>query len=927
MAAEVKIILRVDDQGAIQVLKDTTQEVQNLGAAGQSAGAAGAAGAAEMGAAFARVLGIYAAITAAAYEFGHAASNAFKSAFKNLDDYNVMAIGAAASLTNLTTVGAHEMMAAYGQYKVYVLEMYKEIGAETSRHFSSGKEMLQTFNALARYGIMAHKEDANAIGVITDQVRILHGGYLNNMTVLHELRGLMEGYAGHHYRLAQVLRNQLGPGWHDLVVEHMKAGDLLQWMGSLFPGLMAANKDIQNTYTAQHTTLTTILNQIGRAGVAGAYADIVGWAKLIKDYLEAHKALIGGGIARGWQVVKDLAQGTWGFIKDIAALANKGIVVPITFVIKGVTSGIGAAAKWLAEGAGPGGDYGFGALQPKIDYMESKEYWEGYESRRAAYQAETLRLFRQGAEPPPTKIPDLGDEKGAAAGKGLETAQRQLENFISTMQSEIARGAGDSLAVLEAWYNKQAKTLDELEEKLGAQPQAWAALTDAKVAKERGIYEKYYDYLGKESGNFYKEEEARAAKALREFAGIAGAKEAITEASNRRIGEKEAKQQIEVLGLQKGWLANLAQAAPLLSQQLALEAQALPLTQEMERLSLAEKLAKMQITDAEKAQLRGLQALTHQAQLYTLEMKKWETQGIAGGLQLGLRDLKRESETAASAFVRQLVVQVPHTMEDALAQGLVGAFHKEKGMAKKFFDEAVVAGIRMGVQVLMIPVRRLFTTALEAGIKLVAPFLTSVVTTVFGEAAGKAVGSMLGAGMQTAAEAPLIAALAQLTAGIGLLMPLVAGSNIAVASNTVALGANTTALSVMTVALAAMPFHTGGLVAHQGLIVAHAGLNLASDERLAKLQTGEGVLSRADMAFLGREGWEAIRSRQMPVVAAPLETGPGGRAGQTVHVEVHRGAIEEHHHYRNPVTLADAHRAKKVQLRAWQNHLKRLGMF
>jgi hypothetical protein len=54
-------------------------------------------------------------------------------------------------------------------------------------------------------------------------------------------------------------------------------------------------------------------------------------------------------------------------------------------------------------------------------------------------------------------------------------------------------------------------------------------------------------------------------------------------------------------------------------------------------------------------------------------------------------------------------------------------------------------------------------------------------------------------------------------------------------------------------------FHEGGILeAHSGLAVSPE--SLLADERLVKVQTGEGILPRETMAQLGEENFEALRS-------------------------------------------------------------------
>lgn len=68
-------------------------------------------------------------------------------------------------------------------------------------------------------------------------------------------------------------------------------------------------------------------------------------------------------------------------------------------------------------------------------------------------------------------------------------------------------------------------------------------------------------------------------------------------------------------------------------------------------------------------------------------------------------------------------------------------------------------------------------------------------------------------------------------------------------------------------------FHQGGIVeAHRGLVVGPEAL--LSDERLVKVQTGEGILPREVMVRLGEENFEALRQGRFGVVSPEAAPAP-----------------------------------------------------
>jgi len=232
-----------------------------------------------------------------------------KSTIEAIASTNLKSIsGAAMMLSRANIEGLDEQKAAYAEYRNYVLSMYSAINKEVQYHFASGQEMQGTFNALVQRGIYASQSEAKSIGVITDAMKLLHGGTIDEGTAMHEIMGLMEGHAGIRFKLAQQLSSIIGPGWKEIVKTHIEEGTLLTWMEDIYKGLGVAQEDIEKQLTSQKTTLSTTLSIIGKGGLGGLYEDIVGFVETINDYLREHKTDILVGIAKGWQVVHDIIE-------------------------------------------------------------------------------------------------------------------------------------------------------------------------------------------------------------------------------------------------------------------------------------------------------------------------------------------------------------------------------------------------------------------------------------------------------------------------------------------------------------------------------------------------------------------------------------------------------------------------------------------
>ena len=925
-------------------LAQTRQEVASLGAAGNQ-GAAGltslTGSSGGLGNALAMAHGhasLMVAQLAALVGVSISLAGAFELVKKGIEEINQFNLGAVATaammLSRANIEGLSDQRTAYGEYKAYVLNMYHALEEETQRHFATGQEMIGTFNAFARQGIYAAKEEAGAVGVVTDAVRLLHGGYIDQLTAMHEIRGVLEGHAGMHYRLAQVLESQIGPDWKNIVQLHMQDGTLLTFMAEQFKGLSVASGDIQQTLTAQSTTLYTILGQVGRGGLADAYADIVGWNRQTNDYLRAHKEEISGGIARGWTAVKDLVYGTYGAVKLIYDILSTHMV----WTIQIYTSIIGPAAKWLASGGGAGGtykvedlwgnkkkvtigpsaDFGFGGLGPDtgeggtagLGAAEFKfKQNQALAEAAAKYKAQTYQKYlEEQAKPPPWAPPQPAAPGG---GKSAEGAENSMLTLVDRLNQEIAKMSEGGIAAIDAWFNKTVDDIDKLVAKGAEGSEAMALAEQSAALKKEKVTDDFYQAMAKEAGDAYMTIDNWQEKSLKDWR---GARDEVTgqaidvsawvnQTADKKYYEQSLKDWEKMTSLQEKYLSGLASASPFLSQQVALEAEALPFQEALaqsklkdliyhEKLNdewrISRGLAALMTPQMEK-QLRDLEAQTEELKRQALALKDLSRGGVLEGLQLWSYDRLKASETAITDTVKDAMNRAEKYIATSFGDGVYAGLFGETGafqrmrqeLLKSAFQELFKFSVKQtfdlgaklvpGLDKLLSPQNQAYQHQLSAAIKLehAAGSLQSAANRLSssGEVIDDASGSMAtgSQGLSDSADVSVkasgesygssiaqgLAATSLVAGGIGM---LTGSQTLMVAATAISMAA---ALLEIGAALDIFPWHEGGLVAHQGLLVAHGGLN--TDERLIKAQVGEGILPLSVMRRLGSSGFEALR--------------------------------------------------------------------
>lgn len=271
---------------------------------------------------FLRMARIIASV-AVAYYLLRGAVNAVVGLLQIVDDFNVTTIGIAATLTDMAKEGQGPTEELYRRNKAAAHDMYASITLEAAKHFATAGEMMTTYNRLVQSGYAVRQEEVGALGLLTDKIKLATKGQGVERQLNTEIMALMEGQARAGSLLALELKSRLGPGWKDLVQQHKQAGDLLSWLMSLYPGLVAANKDIENTMASQAATTKSLLELIAIGGLGGAYKSVVETIREMNDYLRENRDDIVAGLISSWIEIKWTVRDIVDYYQELQASAVK----------------------------------------------------------------------------------------------------------------------------------------------------------------------------------------------------------------------------------------------------------------------------------------------------------------------------------------------------------------------------------------------------------------------------------------------------------------------------------------------------------------------------------------------------------------------------------------------------------------------------
>jgi hypothetical protein len=250
---------------------------------------------------------------------------AVKEAMSVLDDYKITVISIAATLTDMAKPGQGSMEQMFARNTQHAKDMYKTMTLEAAEHFASANQMMTTYNKLVQGGARVTLEDAKAVGILTDAIKIKTKGQDVDRQLNTEIMALMQGQARAGSLIAQELKTRLGPAWAEIVEKARQNNTFFQLMVGLYPGIVAANEAIKNTMTSQWTTLKGILSLIAIDGMEGVYQSIVDTMKDMNKYLRDHAGIISDSLISGWITIRETVKE----VKDTIDSMNKATTVSI----------------------------------------------------------------------------------------------------------------------------------------------------------------------------------------------------------------------------------------------------------------------------------------------------------------------------------------------------------------------------------------------------------------------------------------------------------------------------------------------------------------------------------------------------------------------------------------------------------------------
>ena len=286
----------------------------------------------------------FALVAFAVQTLGNIFNATFGAILRNIDDFQIAAIGTAAAVTSLTEAGDRGIGDIFNQNLAAAVRVFEELELVAARFFSTGQELQLGFNTLAQKGVVVREEEFNILGKLVDQIKLLTGGQNSQIQIQQELRAILDGNVRTTTAFGKSLQ-QRGVDINQLSRE-IRATGSIQVFEQFLTGLDAAGGAIRRTLTSVLATFKSLASILGRRVFQDAFDGVVGTITNINNFLIDNLDTIveiGRGISNNivsaFNGAVEVAKQFGSLIVDIASSDVAKLVIAIKLVSVALSTG------------------------------------------------------------------------------------------------------------------------------------------------------------------------------------------------------------------------------------------------------------------------------------------------------------------------------------------------------------------------------------------------------------------------------------------------------------------------------------------------------------------------------------------------------------------------------------------------------------
>ncbi len=345
---------------------------------------------------------------------------------------------------------------------------------ELDRAFvGTGDELLMLADSMVTFGMgidLSTKKAQDQFVAFGNTIKLMTKGQNFQIQAYQEIRALMSGMDTHGAMLVKKLE-AAGVNAKVMIPMWREQGTLLENIMKHLSGYEVGAKKIEQTLSAQASSMETISKKILREGFAKAYEDITAFVKKINDALLDQNGLTKDALvivdllALGWDAVKDAATGAWKVISGIAS--GMGWIVDKWKEIIAAQKGFAPPV----EGAGAADIIGEEGLTPRAGGALTKEaakMWEGMLKLPGAPKKETedqkkarLKLFDDLLLAQRKFEVDRETYAMTSATKLAEIEKRAFDERIDFIRERIGPEIAKANTEIAEEYVKKTKSIED----------------------------------------------------------------------------------------------------------------------------------------------------------------------------------------------------------------------------------------------------------------------------------------------------------------------------------------------------------------------------------------------------------------------------------------------------------------------------------
>ncbi len=618
-----------------------------------------------------------------------------------VDDYQKQIVGTSYILTTMSNVPPPNLGLAYGEWKNYFTWLYQQSLEADKKSAASAQEIFGVSVELAKKGVVAASEkEMDTIGRLTDLMKAVTPAYASlEMQARGEVEAMLSGTTRMGAQTAIIL-SQIDPLFKKNIASARENNTVLEYMRSLLPQIKQYTTDLMGTWDAVSASLKSTWQVINIKAFGDAHRDVVGFASQLAEKLVQNGQLTADGERAA------LALGTaWSAAKGRISEAVDYVLNNTDKVISDLEAVVFSASKIASMFINVG-----------LGFVKLVDSVRQYEAEAVAYMGAVR-----------ASVGYLGDSFVIMGQTAKNVAHGVIWNF-----SEIPTALNNAYTQMELsskrWAEQAIRDANEVRFAAmnalmpGQRPAGFAFLggekdTTTALSKPSSPFAPTHpnlrDRVDKDKGRSggaglggMTEMASAAERAAADFQKIETLMNSIYDSAGRGIKQAEdflsmqERLQGESLSLQKSLYDQLAQALP---EEIGLKQKVLSLDLEINQIELERKLAAMDITETQKAELRGLQALTAQAKRYALTRETWtKGGGFGAGLTLYREDMNKQPAMFSGVWWKESMTGAENWIGSTFANTALDIFENRKtdfrAMGKQmlagFFGDMMKANFR-----------------------------------------------------------------------------------------------------------------------------------------------------------------------------------------------------------------------------------------